>query len=39
MTLLQNGTGNFWIDNGLVVLSRLLTDNLPAPLNPCCSSC
>jgi hypothetical protein len=35
LMLLQHGTGNFWIDNGLVVLSRLLTNgNLPAPLNP-----
>jgi hypothetical protein len=35
LMLLQHGTGNFWIDNGLVVLSRLLTNgNLPAHLNP-----
>lgn len=35
MTLLQNPTGNFWIDNGLVVLNRLLSGgNLPTDVNP-----
>jgi hypothetical protein len=35
MTLLQKPTGNFWIDNGLVVLNRLLSGgNLPTDVNP-----
>jgi hypothetical protein len=35
MTLLQNPTGNFWIDNGLVVLNCLLSGgNLPTDVNP-----
>ena len=35
MTLLEKPTGNFWVDNGLVVLSRLLTDgDLPDSVNP-----
>jgi hypothetical protein len=34
MTLLKHATGNFWIDNGLVVLNRLLRGgNLPAGVN------
>ncbi len=35
MGLLEQGTGNFWIDNGLVVLNRLLGGGeLPADVNP-----